>query len=69
MKNKALLLISFGGNLHNFLEAKPENLILKDKGANKNKGKSCLVRKNEEWVQREIKINIANKALFQKENA
>lgn len=35
MKNQALLLISFGGNLHNFFKAKPENWILKDKDAKK----------------------------------
>lgn len=35
MKRMALLLTSFGGNFHNFLEAKLMNLILNGKGKTK----------------------------------
>lgn len=59
---KVWLLISFVEKL-NFFEAKPENILLKDKNTNKKKKRKKLlgIRKNESWSERKIKINYCPK--------
>lgn len=46
---KVWLLISFGEKL-NFFEAKPENILLKDKNTNKKKSEKKPAWYKEEWI-------------------